>query len=141
MTTVRAPGGRRGYALMLALVALVVSLTAAALIVAGLRARGAELRQATRALHLRALSDAGLALALDGLAAGGVWAGGEATPLDGGTMRVDVEPTAQPGWVRVTVDARWRGGRRVVEARVRRGSPVYVTSWRALPAAEWPAGR
>lgn len=126
---------RGGFALLLALVVLAVTLAAAALIGVSLRLRTSELRQQGAMVHLQAISDAGMAYALNGIALSPAWPGVDGEPIDGGSFTVTVRASGTPGWLLVTVEASYRGRRRVVEAAVQPDNPPRVGAWRRVPVA------
>ncbi len=125
----------RGYALTLALVLMVVTLAAAALLAGALRHQTWELTQEEVALHLTSLCDAGLAEAMARLSVNPGWSGLLDEPLDRGTFTVVVENRDRLTRS-VTVRARYRTGKRAVEALVQLNASTSprVVSWRRLPS-------
>lgn len=130
MVTRRRGERRDGYVLVVVLFASLVAMTAAALVLGAYAhdTRLFSLRDAD--LHLTALCDAGLALALAELDRNEAWNGIDAQALDRGTFGVEVGWPGPPGLRRVQVAGQYRGLRRRVVALVdlTAGRP-RVVSW------------
>jgi len=106
----RAPG----FVLVSALVVIALMMAGGALLAASLQHRMWLLRQEVQDLHLTALADAGLALALDRLALSPGFEGTGEQAMGEGAFAVGVEMADQAMTRVVTVTAVWgRGGRRI----------------------------
>ncbi len=129
-----------GYALLAALVVIVLVMASGALLAASLQYRMWLLRQETQNVHLTALTDAGLALALDRFSLSHFWDGVGEQPLGDGAFAVAVEMGDQAMVRVVTVTATWGAAGRAVRAEVRLSDylPPRVISWR--PVAFSPHG-
>ncbi len=122
-----------GQALLLALVVLVLSLTALALLAAALARGQRSVRDEARELQLIALADAALAEALAHLAQDRYHRGLGERELGDGWIASRVEPLAGDR-VRVVVTARYGGASRAAEAQVRLTlAGPRVVAWRVLP--------
>lgn len=129
------PGGD-GFVMLVALFALVVLVTATALVAASLARRQAELRREVEAARLVALLDAATAYALAELAVRRGWRGVRDEPLGGGRFDVDVA-TVVGGDRVVTFTAHYAGRRRQATARVVWvGERPVLAEWRPLRAAD-----
>jgi type II secretory pathway pseudopilin PulG len=124
--------GESGYALVTALLVVLLLSIALALLASSLQLRMRLVRQEADALALQALSDAALAETLARLAESSYFHGVNEHPLGGGAIRSDVQFIA-PGRFRVVATATLAGRERAVEAEVRR-SPgrARVVRWRRL---------
>ncbi len=131
---------QRGYVLVAALVVIVLMMAGGALLAASLQYRMWLLRQEVQNVHLTALTDAGLALALDRFSLSHSWDGIGEQPLGDGAFAVEVEMGDQAMTRVVSVTARWGAGGRAVRAEVRLSDylPPRVISWR--PVAFHPHG-
>ncbi len=129
-----------GYALILALVVIALMMAGGALLAGSLQYRMWLLRKETQSVHLTALTDAGLAYALDRLSRSHFWNGvGHQTLGDGG-FDVDVEIGDQAMIRVVTVTATYGVAGRSVRAEVRLDDylPPRVVAWK--PVAFSPFG-
>ncbi len=124
----------QGYALVMALVVIALMLSAGALLAASLQFRMWLLRQEVQGIHLTALTDAGVALALDRLSLSHFWDGVDEQSLGAGTFVVEVDMGAQAMTRVVTVHATWGPARRGARAVVRLSDfvPPRVISWRPV---------
>ncbi len=123
-----------GYVLIAALVVIALMMAGGALLAASLQYRMWLLRQETQSIHLTALADAGVALALDRFSLSHFWDGVGKQPMDGGTFAVDVEMGDQAMTRVVTVTATWGPAGRAVRAEVRLFDrrPPKVISWQPV---------
>ena len=121
-----------GYALVTALVVIALMMAAGALLAASLHVRMELLRGEARDVRLTALTDAGLAFALDRLSLSHFWTGVGAQPLGDGVFAVEVETGVDPMTRVVTVNASWGPGHRAVRAVVQLSDyfPPRVIDWR-----------
>ncbi len=126
----------QGYALVTALVVIALMMSAGALLAASLQFRMWLLRQEVQGIHLTALTDAGLAMALDRFSLSHFWDGVGEQSLDGGTYAVEVAMGDQAMTRVVTVNATWGPGRRAARAVVRLSDflPPRVISWQPVAA-------
>jgi type II secretory pathway component PulK len=124
--------GEAGYALVTALLVVLLVSIALALLASSLQLRMRLVRQEADVLALQALSDAALAEALARLAESSATRGVDKHPLGNGAIRSEVQFLA-PGRYRVVATATLAGRERAVEAEVRR-SPgrARVVRWRRL---------
>lgn len=127
---VRRGQGERGYALLTALVILLLVSIALALLAAALQVRMRLVRQEARILHLGALSDAALAEALYNLTYDRDFPGKEEHDFGGGRIASEVERIAAERY-RVRATAIYAGEERSVEAEVwRTYRGARVVRWR-----------
>ena len=124
----------RGYALVTALVVIALMMSAGALLAASLQYRMSLLRREVQDIHLNALTDAGLAFALDGLSATHDWPGAGEQPLGDGTFAVEVEMGDEVMTRIVTVSAARGPSGRAARAVVRLSDyfPPRVIAWRPV---------
>ncbi len=124
----------QGYALVAALVVIALMLAAGAMLAGSLQHRMWLLRQETQSIHLTALTDAGVALALDRLSLSHFWNGVGEQPLGDGAFAVAVEMGDQAMIRVVTVAATWGPAGRAVRAEVRLSDyrPPRVVSWQPV---------
>lgn len=122
----------QGFALVTALVVIALTMAAGALLAASLHYRMQLLSDEVRDVHLTALTDAGLAFALDRLSLSHFWNGAGEQPLGDGVFAVEVEMGADPMTRVVTVDAWWGRGHRAARAVVQLSDyfPPRVVDWR-----------
>lgn len=127
----------RGFALLTALVVLLLVAEAAALIGGSLAVRMRVAREDAERVELDTLSDAALADALARLAADSHFAGSPERPWGGGSIWSEVTPAGEGHW-RIGAGAVFQGVRRSAEATVvATESGLRVASW--APAAS-PTG-
>ncbi len=126
---------QKGYALVMALAVIALMMSAGALLAASLQFRTWLLRQEVQGIHLTALTDAGLALALDRLSRSHFWDGAGEQPLGDGTFAVEVEMGEHAMTRVVTVTATWGPAGRAARAVVRLSDffPPRVISWHPAP--------
>ncbi len=124
----------QGYVLITALVVMALMMASGALLAASLQYRMWLLRQEVQGIHLTALTDAGLALALDRLSLSHFWDGLEEQTLGDGTFTVEVEMGDQAMTRVVTVNGAWGPARRAARAVVLLSDyrPPRVISWRPV---------
>lgn len=123
----------RGYALLTALVILLLVSIALALLAAALQVRMRLVRQEARILHLGALSDAALAEALYSLTYDRDFAGKDEHDFGGGKIASEVERIAAEQY-RVRAMAIYAGEERIVEAEVLRTyRGARVVKWKRDP--------
>ncbi len=124
----------RGYILVAALVVIALMMAAGALLAGSLQYRMWLLRQETQGIHLTALTDAGIALALDRLWLSHFWDGAEEQRLGGGAFAVTVEMGDHAMTRVVTVTATRGAAGRAVRAEVRLSDyrPPRVISWQPV---------
>jgi hypothetical protein len=124
----------RGYALVTALVVIVLMMAAGALLAASLQVRMWLLRQEVQDVHLAALTDAGLAFALDRLSLSHQWTGAGQQRLGDGTFAVRVEMGDEVMTRVVTVNATWGPAGRAAQAVVELSDyvPPRVVAWRPV---------
>lgn len=124
----------QGYALVTALVVIALMMASGALLAASLQFRMWLLRQEVQDIHLTALTDAGLALALDGLSRSHFWDGVGEQPLGDGSFTVSVEMGDQAMTRVVTVNGALGPARRAARAVVRLSDylPPRVISWQPV---------
>lgn len=130
----------RGFALVTALVVIALMMAAGALLAASLQYRMWLVRQEVEGIHLTALADAGLALALDRFSLSHFWDGVGAQPLGDGSFSVAVEMGDQAMTRVVTVTASRGPAVRSVRAVVLLSDhfPPRVISWQ--PVVHDPVG-
>ena len=124
----------QGYVLISALVVIALIMAAGALLAGSLQYRMWLLRQEVQSVRLTALTDAGLAFALDRLSRSHFWDGVGEQPLDGGAFAVGVEMGGQPMTREVTVTATWGPAGRAARAVVLLSDflPPRVISWQPV---------
>ena len=126
----RRRGGEEGFALLAALVVLLLVSISLALLAAGLQIRMRLVQQEAEALQLGALSDAALAEALYNLTYDKDFPGKEEHPFGAGTIASEVESRGNERY-RVLATGKYAGQRRTVEAEVvRTYSGARVVRWR-----------
>lgn len=131
-----------GYALLLALVVIFLTYIALALVFAALALRLRQFQLETQAIHLVALSDAGMAEALAGLARDPGFSGRPRHELDHGSIASQVEPVSSKVF-RVTTQASYAGRGRGAQALVRLdvpGQPRVVAWQRVAPTTASDSG-
>ncbi len=124
----------QGYVLVAALVIIALMMAGGALLAGSLQYRMWLLRQEVRSIHLTALTDAGLALALDRLSLSSSWNGIDRQLMGEGVFGVDVEMGDQVMTRVVTVTATWGAAGRAVRAVVQLSDflPPRVVSWQPI---------
>ena len=124
----------QGFALITVLVVIVLMMSVGVMLAGSLQYRMWLLRQEVQGIHLTALTDAGVALALDRLSQSHFWSGQGEQTLGEGTFAVDVEMGDQAMTRVVTVTATWGPAGRAVRAVVRLSDflPPYVISWQPV---------
>lgn len=126
---------QEGYALLTALVVLLLVSIALALLAAALQVRMRLVRQEAVALQLGALSDAALAEALYNLTYDKSFPGKPEHPFGPGAIASEVEPRGNERY-RVLATGVYAGQRRSVEAEVLRTfRGARVERWRRLPGS------
>lgn len=127
--------GQEGHILLIALIVILIAMTAAALVAANLTSRVSLLRDEQRDVKLQAFLDAGLARALSSLWADSDYEGGDeilGTPPASAEVVIDVLHLSGLEY-RVTVQASYLGLRRSVVAMVRLSPdpdiPPRVLDW------------
>ena len=121
---------RRGYALLTALVVLLLVAEAATLIGGSLSVRMRVAREDAERVELDVLSDAALADALARLAQDPNFPGSPERPLGAGALWSEAVPIGSGHW-EIRAGASFGGVRRVVEARAEATEAgLRVTSWR-----------
>ena len=125
----------RGHVLLLALFVIFMAMTAGALLAGSLQFRMNLLRQEVQDIHLTALADGGLAIALDRLSVTPWWTGSVVQDIGGGSVTVEVSNTDQVMTMVVDVYASYDRGGRAVRAQVLLSdfSPPRVVSWEPIP--------
>lgn len=127
---VRRRRSQRGYALLTALVILLLVSIALSLLAAGLQVRLRLVRQEAQILQLGALSDAALAEALYNLTYDRHFTGKDEHDFGGGTISSEVEHIAAEQYL-VRATATYAGSERTVEAEVwRTYKGARVVRWR-----------
>jgi type II secretory pathway pseudopilin PulG len=129
---VRARPGERGYALLAALVVLLLVSISLALLATELQIRMRLVRQEAEALQLGALSDAALAEALYGLTYDRDFPGREEHAFGPGSISSAVEPLALDRYL-VRATGLYAGQRRTAEAEV-------VRTYRGARVVRWKRG-
>ena len=120
-----------GHVLIVALFVLAVTMAAAAMIAASLGYRMWLVRQESRNLHLTALADGALALALAELSVDRSYGGtGGPVPWDDGTYAIEVRPSGL-NESEVEVRVTYGGGGRAALAEVEL-LPVRVVGWQPI---------
>lgn len=133
----RSSGGSReqGYALLAALVVLLLVSISLAILATALQIRMRLVRQETETLHLGALSDAALAEALYNLTYNTEYPGSPERAFGPGGIASQVQKLG-PNQYRVLATGLYAGQRRTVEAMVVRGDRgARVVRWRRSQAA------
>jgi type II secretory pathway pseudopilin PulG len=127
---VRGPRGNQGYALLAALVVLLLVSIALALLATALQIRMRLVQQEAEILQLGALSDAALAEALYGLIYDREFSGKEEHPYGPGAIASEVEKLGLDHY-RVRATGIYAGQRRTAEAEVVRDDKgARVVRWR-----------
>lgn len=127
-------GGERGYALLTALVVLLLVSTALAILATALQIRMRLVRQETEALQLGALSDAALADALYNLTYDTEFTGTPERDFGPGRIASQAEKLGTDHY-RVLATGIYAGQRRTVEAKVvRTAHGARVVRWRRAAA-------
>jgi hypothetical protein len=120
-----------GHVLIVALFVLAVTMAAAAMIAGSLGYRMWLVRQESRNLHLTALADGALALALAELSVDRSYGGtGGPVPWDDGTYAIEVRPSGLNESA-VEVRVTYGGGGRAALAEVEL-LPVRVVGWQPI---------
>jgi type II secretory pathway pseudopilin PulG len=126
----RSRGGEEGFALLAALVVLLLVSISLALLATGLQIRMRLVQQEAEALQLGALSDAALAEALYNLTYDKDFKGKEEHPFGPGSIASEVESRGNERY-RVLATGTYASKRRTVEAEVvRTYSGARVVRWR-----------
>ncbi len=121
-----------GYALLAALVVLLLVSISLAILATALQIRMRLVRQESEALQLGALSDAALAEALSNLTYDADWEGKEKHPFGSGGIASHVEKLGVNRY-RVLATGSYSGQERTVEAEVVRGNRgARVVRWRRV---------
>jgi type II secretory pathway component PulK len=127
---VRSRRSERGYALLTALVILLLVSISLALLAGALQIRMRLIQQEAKILHLGALSDAALAEALYNLTYDRDFTGKDEHDFGGGKIASEVERIATEQY-RVRAEATYAGEERMVEAEVvRTYRGARVIRWR-----------
>lgn len=136
--------GESGFALMTALLVILLLSIALALLAVSLQIRMRLERDDAETVVLSSLSDAALAEALADLAESAYFSGSYQHDFGGGKIASEVTPReGSPGLFDVVATATYGGRKRVVAAEVFRAPGVArVRRWRRLagPASELPSG-
>jgi type II secretory pathway pseudopilin PulG len=126
----RSRGGEEGFALLAALVVLLLVSISLALLAAGLQIRMRLVQQEAETLQLGALSDAALAEALYNLTYDKDFKGKEEHPFGPGAIASEVESRGNERY-RVLATGMYASKRRTVEAEVVRSyTGARVVRWR-----------
>jgi len=126
----------RGYALLTALMVLLLVSISLAVLATSLQIRLRLVRQEAEILQLGALSDAALAEALHGLTYDQTFSGKGEHPFGPGSIASAVEALG-PNRYRVLATGLYAGQRRTVEAEVvRTYRGAHVVRWRRVAAGE-----
>lgn len=127
-------GGESGFALMTAVVVILLLSIALGLLGASLQLRMRLVRQDGVHVVLSALSDAAVAEAVAHLAESAYYSGAPEHEFGGGRIASQVRPMG-PTLFAVTATAEYAGGKRIVEVEVLRppGASPWVRRWRRLP--------
>ncbi len=125
----------RGHALLLALFVIVLTMAASVLLAGSLSYRMGLLREEVQDVHLTALSDAGVALALDRLSLSPFWNGTLERELGDGLVSVDVSNGNRVMVRLVDVTAIYGAGGRALRAEIQLSDydPPRVISWEPQP--------
>jgi type II secretory pathway component PulK len=130
---VRRRRSQRGYALLTALVILLLVSISLALLAGSLQIRMRLIQQEAKILHLGALSDAALGEALYNLTYDRDFTGKDEHDFGGGKIASEVERIATERY-RVRAEATYAGEKRTVEAEVLRTyRGARVVRWRRDP--------
>ena len=129
-----------GYVLLVALFVIFLMMAGGTLLAGSLQYRMWLLRQEVQSVQLTALTDSGLAMALDALSLSPFYEGTEETRLGDGTVAVEVEFGEQAETRVVQVTATYdKAGRRVrAVVQLSERYPPRVLSWE--PVAFVPEG-
>lgn len=127
--------GEAGFALILALVVLLLVSAALSLIAAALHLRLRELDRRTTELRLVALADEALAETLAHLAQSSGFAGLPRRAIPGGWLESEVRSLTSER-VRVEIQVHYRGAKRAVQAdvRLREDDPPQLLAWSSRTA-------
>lgn len=124
-----------GHVLIVALFVIAVTMAASAMIAGTLAYKMWLVRQQSRNLHLTALADGAVALALAELSVDHGYRGThKPVPYDDGTFAIEARQTGL-NEAEVEVRATYGGGRRAAFAEVEL-RPLRVISWRPIVASE-----
>ena len=127
----------KGFALIVALFVMVITLSAGAMIAGSIGYRMWLVRQESRNLHLTAITDAGLSEALAELSVDPTYPGTQgAVPFGDGTFTI-LSELVGGGEAEVEVRATYAGGGRAARARVTL-FPLRVTSWTPMGVTPSP---
>lgn len=123
-----------GHVLIVALFVIAVTMAASAMIAGALAYKMWLVRQQSRNLHLTALADGALALALAELSADRGYRGtAKPVPYDDGTFAIAARQTAL-NEAQVEVRVTYGGGRRAAFAEIEL-RPLRVVSWQPIAVA------
>ena len=124
-----------GHAMVLALFVVFLTMAAGALLAGSLDYRMRLLREEVQDVHLTAISDAGLALALDRLSLTPFWSGTVEREVGEGTVSVTVGHSSQIMVRQVDVTALYGTGGRSLRAKIQLSDyyPPRVVSWEPRP--------
>lgn len=129
--------GQGGFALIFALILLILGLAVGAVIAANLTRASLNLRRQAEAVHLQALLDAGMARTLAELERDSSWSGGSES-FETGSVQVSAGLDLNPDYRRVEIEAVYRQIARRAAARVlipgNADDVPLVTAW--APYAE-----
>lgn len=126
--------GESGYAMMTAVMVILLVSIALGLLATSLQLRMRQVREEGVHVVLTALSDAAVAEAMARLAESGAFSGAGERDFGGGRIGSRIRPTG-PGLFAVTATAEYAGRKRIVEVEVFRspGAAPWVRRWRRLP--------
>lgn len=121
--------------MLLALFVIFLTMAAGALLAGSLNYRMILLREEVQDVHLTAISDAGIALALDQLVLSPFWTGSLQREIGDGTVSVDISNSNRVMVRLVDVTAVYGTGGRALRAEIQVDdySPPRVISWKPQP--------
>ncbi|MEM7354041.1 MAG: hypothetical protein AAF657_24780 [Acidobacteriota bacterium] len=124
-----------GYVLVTVLIVIALLMAAGALLAGSLQYRMWLLRQESQTIHLAALTDAGIAQALERLSIDQSWRGADVQPLGDGAVEVAVDYADHIMAREVLVTATYGNARQTVLALVRLDDhrPPKVIGWEPVP--------
>jgi hypothetical protein len=126
--------GESGYAMMTAVMVILLVSIALGLLATSLQIRMRQVREEAVHVVLTALSDAAVAEAMARLAESGSFSGAGEREFGGGRIASQIRPMG-PGLFAVTATAEYADRKRIVEVEILRppGAAPWVRRWRRLP--------